>query len=69
MEVQFGRLRPGIEIFAKQIRSHPVQVLLGPGVIVDVGPFDLRTGLHVGLTRAATDLTLSLWITSKFLIW
>jgi hypothetical protein len=69
VEVQLGRLRPGVEIFAKQVRTQPVQVLVGPGVIFDVGPFDLRTGLHVGLTRAATDLTPSLWITSKFPIW
>lgn len=69
VELQWGWLRPGVEIFAKQVCAQPVQVLAGPGVIIDVGPFDLRTGLHVGLTSASTDLTPSLWITSKFPLW
>jgi hypothetical protein len=68
-EVQLGRFRPGVEVFAKQVCTQPVQVLVGPGLIFDAGPFDLRAGLHVGLTREAADLTPSLWITSKFPIW
>lgn len=66
VEVRLGRLRPGAEVFAKQVRAQPVQVLAGLGVIFDVGPFDLRAGLHVGLTGEAADLTPSLWVTSKF---
>jgi len=66
VEVQLGRLRPGMEVFAKQVCSRPVQILLGPGLIFDIGPFDVRAGLHVGLTEEAADLTPSLWITRKF---
>ena len=66
VEVRLGRLRPGVEVFAKQVRAQPVQVLAGLGIIFDVGPFDLRAGLHVGLTGAAADLSPSLWVTSKF---
>ena len=65
VEVRLGRLRPGVEVFAKQVRTHAVQVLAGPGIIFDVGPFDLRAGLEVGLTGEAADLTPSVWVTSK----
>jgi hypothetical protein len=65
LEGQWGSFRPGIEVFAKQVETQPVQVLLGPGVILDVGPFDVRVGMHVGLTREAANLTPSLWVTSK----
>jgi len=69
VEVQLDRFRPGVEVFAKQVRTQPVQVLVGPGIIFDMGPFDLRAGLHVGLTREAADLTPSVWVTSKFPVW
>lgn len=65
-EARLGRLRPGVELFAKRVRSEPVEMSAGPGVIADVGPFDVRTGLDVGLTRTAPDLRVSLWVTSKF---
>lgn len=65
-EARLGRLRPGVELFAKRVRSEPVQMSAGPGIIADVGPFDVRTGLDVGLTRTAPDLRVSLWVTSKF---
>lgn len=65
VEVRLGRFRPGVEVFAKQVQTQPVQVLAGPGIIFDVGPFDLRIGLHVGLTKEAADLTPSFWVTSK----
>jgi hypothetical protein len=38
-----------------------VEVLLGPGVIVDIGRIDVRLGLHVGLTAAAPDMVLDAW--------
>lgn len=64
-EVKLGRLRPGAELFAKQTDGGPVQPLGGAGVIVSLGPVDLRTGVHVGLTAAAPDVVASLWIASK----
>lgn len=68
-ETQKGRFRMGVEIFAKQEHSEPMHVQAGPGIIIDVGAFDFRTGLHVGLTREAPDLTGSLWVTWKWPVW
>jgi hypothetical protein len=65
VELRLRRLRPGLELFARQTEDEPARVLLGPGVIVDVGAFDVRAGLHVGLSDAAPDLTPSLWVTTK----
>ncbi len=62
-EVRWGRLRPGLELFAKKVSGEPTVVQLGPGVIVDAGRFDVRTAVHVGLTREAPDLVFSLWVT------
>ncbi len=64
-EVPLGRWRPGLELFARQINGGPVEPLVGAGVIVRLGPVDLRTGLHVGIADAATDVTMSFWIASK----
>ncbi len=68
-EYQWGRFRPGLELFAKQVRSEPVRVEAGPGIIVQVGPIDLRTALHVGLTHEAPDLIGSFWVSWKWPIW
>lgn len=68
-EVERGRLRAGVEIFAKQVHGEGVRVQAGPGIIVDVGPFDVRSALHVGLTSEAPDLVASLWITWKWQLW
>ena len=68
-EYQWGRFRPGLELFAKQVRSESLRVEAGPGIIVEVGPVDLRTALHVGLTREAPDLIGSLWLSWKWPIW
>ena len=46
-ELKRGRYRPGLEAFARKIGAHPVEVLLGPGVIVQ------STGRsRVGMGRA-----------------
>jgi hypothetical protein len=65
VELRLDRFRPGVEVFGKQEVGEPAQVLLGPGVIVDFGAFDVRAGLHVGLTDEAPDLVPNLWITTK----
>lgn len=62
-EVRLGRFRPGAEVFAKRVSGEPVQLLAGPGMIVKLGPIDLRMGIHFGLTPAAADVTASLWVT------
>ncbi len=69
VEALRGRLRPGVEIFAKQVKHERIAMQAGPGLILDVGPFDIRMGLRMGLTREAPDLTVTLWVTGKRLIW
>jgi hypothetical protein len=64
-ELEVGRFCPGVELFAKQILSEPVVVQGGAGVIVTLGPIDLRTGAHAGLTEAAPDFVASFWIAGK----
>lgn len=61
-ELEVGRFRPGVELFAKQVWSEPVAVQAGAGVIVKLGPVDVRTGVHAGLTESAPDFVASLWI-------
>ena len=68
-EVRWGRLRPGLEVFAKKVSGEPTVVQLGPGVIIDVGRFDVRAAVHAGITREAPDLTLSLWVTWNLAVW
>jgi hypothetical protein len=63
-ELRLGRFRPGVEIFARQVRGEPAQVLAGPGVILKLGPIDLRSGIHFGLTPRASDVAASLWVAS-----
>jgi hypothetical protein len=69
-ELRRGRYRPGLEVFTRRIGSRPVEVLAGPGVIIDVGRrVDVRFGVHVGLTRAAPDLVLDAWASREFGVW
>jgi hypothetical protein len=65
-EIRSGRYRPGLEVFARKIGSAPVEVLAGPGVIVDVGRLDIRLGLHVALTAAAPDAVVDAWTSTAF---
>lgn len=68
-ERQQGRVRVGLELFAKKTLSERLRAGLGPGVILDVGPFDVRAGLHVGLTSETPDLALSFWIARQWKVW
>jgi hypothetical protein len=62
-ELRVSAFRPGLEVFAKRVFGEPVQLLAGPGVIVKLGPVDVRSGVHFGLTQEAADVTASLWVT------
>jgi hypothetical protein len=57
--------RPGAELFARRFDSGDLEALAGAGAIVGLGPVDVRLGAHVGITEAAPDLVLNLWIASK----
>ena len=58
--------RPGLELFAKEVENESTDVRAGVGIIYDIGSFDIRTALHVGLTDAAPDVSFSLWISTKW---
>ncbi len=57
--------RSGIELFAKKVEDNSTDARAGVGIIYDIGSFDLRTALHVGLTDEAPDISFSLWISTK----
>jgi hypothetical protein len=61
-EIALGPIRPGVEIFAKQVIDEDVQGLVGVGTIVKLGPIDVRLGGHVGVTEAAPDFVGSVWV-------
>jgi hypothetical protein len=65
-EVRLGRWRPGLEVFVRQPVPHPVWVVAGAGLIVQLGRVLLHAGLHVGLTAAAPDLVTSFWVSGVF---
>jgi hypothetical protein len=56
---------PGIEMFVKQETGEPAQISIGPGLILDLGAFDLRAGVHAGLTDETPHLTPTLWVATK----
>lgn len=64
-EREKGRCRAGMEIFANRIRGEKLQALAGPGIILKAGRVDIRSGVHLGLTRESPDVIVSLWITSS----
>jgi hypothetical protein len=51
------------------VKNEPVFVEAGLGITIRVGPLDVRSALHVGLTPAAPDLIGSLWLSWKWPIW
>ena len=65
-ELRRGRYRPGFEVFARKIGAAPVEVLVGPGVIIAIGRMDVRIGLHFALTESAPDVVLDLWGSTAF---
>lgn len=65
-EFPHGDQRLGVELFGKDSNRGRPDVRAGAGLIYDLGGFDLRTGVHVGLTPAAPDVGLNLWLTTSF---
>lgn len=56
--------RIGVELFAKDSGRAPADVRAGVGLIQDFGRFDVRTAVHVGVSRTAPDVVTSLWVTT-----
>ncbi|WP_293682953.1 hypothetical protein [uncultured Phenylobacterium sp.] len=65
-EIPRGDHRFGVELFARDSNRGRTDVRVGAGLIYDLGRFDLRTGVHVGLTPAAPDVGINLWLTTSF---
>lgn len=60
------RLQPGIEVFARNVRSEGTRVQLGIGVIKEFERFEVRTALHFGLNDRAPDVEGSVWFAWKW---
>lgn len=65
-ELVLGRFRPGLELAAARLLGDAAETsaVAGAGLIVALGPIDVRGGVHVGLTEAAADVAASLWVTT-----
>ena len=63
-ELDLDGARPGVELFAKRVADEPVQVLAGLGTIANIGSFDVRLGVHAGLTDASPELVGSAWLST-----
>jgi len=64
-ELTENSFRPGFELFAKQKSGQDADVRFGAGVIKDVGKFEIRSALHVGLTAEAPDVVFNIWFSTK----
>lgn len=64
-EVTTNSFRPGVELFAKQESGGNTDVRLGAGVIKDVGNFEIRSAVHVGLSNEAPDVVFNIWFSTK----
>jgi hypothetical protein len=60
--MQKRRITMGAELFPRKVSSEPTKALAGLGIIVNASSFDVRAGVHVGLTREAPDITVNLWV-------
>jgi hypothetical protein len=58
--------RIGLELFGADTNRSEADVRAGAGLIYDLGGFDIRTGVHVGLTSEAPDFVMSLWLSTSF---
>ena len=62
------RFRPGVELFAKDTSSNAIRVQAGIGLIAELKRFEVRTGIHFGLSDAAPDVEASVWFAWKWRI-
>lgn len=58
--------RHGVELFARQKGGQSTDVRFGYGFVRSIGSFDVRSGLHFGVTNAAPDVTFNLWFSRDF---
>jgi hypothetical protein len=65
VELDLGAARPGLELFMKRVSDEPIEVLAGVGSIANVWRFQIRLGVHAGLTEASSDLVADLWLATE----
>ena len=66
VECSVGIARPGLELAGKKNGSSPATVLAGAGVIIDVGPFDVRLGTHFGIGPESPSWITNIWVARAF---
>ena len=66
VEWRMARIRPGFELFARRTHSDSLQVLAGPGIIIETRHMDIRLGLHLGVTSSSPDVVTDTWVASKW---
>lgn len=64
-EFNAGSYRPGIELFVRRKEGQDADLRLGAGVIKSAGRFELRSAVHVGVTRQAPDVVFNFWVSTK----
>jgi hypothetical protein len=60
------KLRPGVELFARNSNAGETEIQAGAGFIASLERVEIRTGLHIGLNDAAPDLEANLWLSWKW---
>jgi len=66
VEYRIGRWKPGVELFVRRLTHDDLEVITGPGVIIDMGRFDLRIGVEAGLTDVSPDVATNIWLGTTF---
>lgn len=65
-EQRLDGFRHGVEVFARQKRGLQTDARLGYGFVQSFGSFDVRSGVHLGLTRQAPDVVFNFWVSREF---
>lgn len=66
LEIPMGKSLVGLEFFAKDTNAGATDARVGAGIIYDMGSFDIRFAAHAGLTDAAPDATVNVWVSRTF---
>lgn len=64
-EMTSSQFRPGIELVTKQKNGEGIDVRIGAGFIRAIGNYEVRSGIHFGLSHEAPDVAINLWISTK----
>lgn len=68
VEKRRGDSRDGVELFARQKRNQKTDLRLGYGLIRTFDNIQIRSGIHVGLSKRAPDVGFNFWLSRDFKI-